>query len=135
MGKFARHYLADLIYNNISRISGRVYPGYYPQKAGNEGPVLPAVTYSEISNPRTTSKAGNTGISQPRVQIRCIDKLNSGAWDLAREVEELLSSRRNYNYNGIKISRVRCVNSTEDFDEDLRVWSAILDFILEISNL
>lgn len=125
------YWLKRQIEQGVPRISGRIYPGHLPQRQG--GPTVPAVAYSLISKVRTTSKAGNTGLSDPRVQVRCVDTSHSRAHLLADEVEAVLRNRAAI-YQGVKIYRVRCLDETEDYDDELKLWSVILDFSLEISQ-
>ncbi len=95
-------------------IGGRVYPQRLPQD-----PVLPAVTYTVISDPREHTHAGPAGLAHPRVQLDAWAGTTSQAREVARELRRALDGYRGVMgpAPGVRVDKALVVGGLDDYEE------------------
>jgi len=111
-------------------VGTRVYPGAFPQ-----GTAMPAVTFSQISNPTIPHTGGSDGaLQRPRFQITCWGDNYDDPDIVAQVVRTALTdySGTMGGVGGVDVARVLYDNETDIYNQGLQRDGVALDFIILI---
>jgi len=113
--------LRDQIIAGVETVESRVYPVVLPKDA-----VFPAIRYNRISTIRGYTLNGRDCFPAARFQVDVFaDKYTTvqAAWGLLRIALDGFSS--------VEIEYITLDNETEDFDDELKLYRVIGDFVVQ----
>ena len=107
-----------------SLVGNRIRPLVLPQDE-----ILPALTYQSISGVSAHGHSGKTGKEICRMQFDCYAPGYSTAKNVSKALCNALDGFRGLS-DGILIEGIFKENELDDFEEGLKIYRVILDFII-----
>lgn len=115
-------YLLNTELTNL--IDNRLFPLILPQDAK-----LPAVTYQQVSIPRTLSLKGTGDKAQPRFQFSCWASNYSEGQAVANKLRNLLDGFSGLMGENVRTS-VRVASEREDYESETGRYRVDIDFLI-----
>lgn len=116
--------LVTFLETNIPEVGSRVYPQVLPQN-----PVLPALTYHQVSGPAERSHSGNSNLTKARYQISCWSKNYLEVKSIAVTITQALNGYK----GGAGTKTIQAsfkANEIDDYEPDTGLRRAIVDVII-----
>lgn len=108
---------------NVSALVGtRIYSSELPQK-----PTYPALIYERVDSERDFTMEGPSGFVESTFQIRVYAESYQEAKDLSNKTRQALNGLSEI-VLGVRIHAIFLQSDSDEFDDDLEINSAILDF-------
>jgi hypothetical protein len=110
-------------------VSDRVYPDKYPQ-----GVSFPFVVYHQVSETAGYSHDGDSNLDTDRFQFDCYGSTKASAQAVKNALRALLSGKR-FTASNIRVTSCRLDNSLGGYDDVLKAWRYIQDYMIQYQVL
>lgn len=104
-------------------VSDRVYPQHLPQN-----PVLPAITYTIISEDPVHDMQGSSGLNNATIQLDGWAETDDDRRELKREIRNALDGYKGA-MGSVTVQAVLLVNRFNAFDDDIENYRSINEFM------